>query len=175
MLVYEIHIRWEKRKALARAGSVYPSPLPSFGMMTWILFPFSTINQLRDITLARRAALVSAANVVVADFARETSRVRNTRERVAEPVQPVEPAAEADAEVAGPEVIREHRERRNTAPSRPAATAPAATGAHSPVKHIREWAWAQPEYRDRVGRHARIHADIKEAYYAAHPDERSGL
>jgi Protein of unknown function (DUF2637) len=164
MLVYEMHIRWEKRKALARAGSIYPSPLPSFGLMTWILFPLSTLNQLRTITLARRGALVTAANVVVADFAREAARTKNTRERI----ERAEPAAEA--EVVAPEVLAEHRERRTAKPTRPATGTWEAR--RKPDIHIRDWARSQPEFRDRVGERGRIPADIKEAYNSR---EASGL
>jgi hypothetical protein len=181
MLVYEIHIRWERRKALARAGSVYPSPLPQFGFMTWLLFPLSTLTQLRTITLARRAALVTAANVVVADFQRATSRVRNTRERyeeaaadATEPSRPI-PAAEPDAKVADEDVMREHRARHARKPEAAARAARTEWArSHSPKARMREWAKAQPQYEGRVGEHGRIHADIQEAYYEAHPEERSG-
>jgi hypothetical protein len=158
MLVYEMHIRWERRKALARSGSIYPAPLPSFGLMTWILFPLSTLNKLRDITLARRGALVTAANVVVADFQREAAKVRNTRERIEPAVEASEEAAEAD--VAPAEVLERHRARR-TAPANGTWEAK-----RKPDIHIREWARAQPEYKGRVGERGRIPADIKEAYRA---------
>jgi Protein of unknown function (DUF2637) len=161
MLVYEMHIRWERRKALARAGSVYPSPLPSFGLMSWLLFPLSTLGQLRDITLARRAALVTAANVVVADFQRETAKVRNTRERISEPPPPHE--QEQDADVVTEDEMRDRRERH---------AASATSTVHAPKAHMRRWAKQQPEFRDRVGDHGRLHADIQEAYRKAH--EQSG-
>jgi len=166
MVVYEIHIRWEKRKALARAGSVYPSPLPSFGMMAWLLFPLSTLGRLRDIVVARRDALMAAAHTVVGDFRREADRVRNTRERIVpEPVQ--EPAA--DPAVVEPEsVLREHRERRTASGS--GGTAWAQT--HSPKARMRAWARARPEYAHRVGLHGRIHQDIQDAYYDVFPEER---
>lgn len=175
MLVYEIHIRWERRKALARSGQIYPSPLPQFGLMTWALFPLSTLNQLRGITLARRAALVTAANVVVGDFQRQTSRVRNTREPIAEPAEAVAEAAEptAEAKVADEDVLRKHRERHAARP-RP-ASGTEWHKAHSPKARMRAWAKAQPQYADRVGEHGRIHQDIQDAYYEAFPEERSGL
>lgn len=167
MVVYEIHIRWERRKALARAGSIYPSPLPSFGIMSWILFPLSTLNKLRDITVARRDALVAAATTVVADFRREAERVRNTRERVSEPAPaPQEPA---DPAVVEPEsVLQAHRARREASGS----TGTGWAQAHSPKARMRAWAKSQPEYAHRVGDHGRIHADIQEAFYEAFPEER---
>jgi hypothetical protein len=173
MLVYEMHIRWERRKALARSGQIYPSPLPQFGLMTWFLFPLSTMSALRTITQARRAALVTAANVVVADFQRQSARVKNTREPVA--LEPAETAEEAtveiyDAKVAEPEVMREHRARHAARP-RPQA----ASGAHAPKAAMRAWAKSQPQYASRVGDHGRIHQDIQDAYYEANPDTRSGL
>jgi hypothetical protein len=162
MLVYEMHIRWERRKALARSGSIYPAPLPSFGMMSWVLFPLSTLSKLRDITEARRNALVTAANIVVADFQREASRVRNTRERPEPAAEASEEAAPAD--VAPPEVIAAHRARRTAPASRPASGTWEAK--RKPDIHIREWARAQPEFNGRVGERGRIPADIKEAYNA---------
>lgn len=176
MVVYEIHIRWERRKALARAGSIYPSPLPAFGLMTWILFPFSTLNKLRDITKARREALVLAANVVVADFARAASRTRNTRESTAEPaVQAAEPAQEAtagpvperEAEVAEPAVMEEHRERRRTSQADPHGN-----GRRRPKAHMREWLKANG-HAD-LGDYGRIPADLQEEYNRANPQDRSG-
>jgi len=180
MFVYEMHIRWERRKALARAGAAYPSPLPAFGIMTWLLFPLSTLNGvhkegkpeqmgLRDIVLARRQALITAANVVVGDFQRQTSRVRNTREVIEEPAEEFTERRQEqrEADVAEPDVMARHRARRE---SRPPSTA-----AHAPKADMRRWAKAQPEYRGRVGDHGRIHQDIQEAYRRAHPEERSSL
>jgi len=178
MLVYEIHIRWEKRKALARAGSIYPSPLPQFGFMTWLLFPLSTLSALRDLTKARRAALVTAANVVVGDFARQAARVRNTRESIGEPAVAATEPHEAEAEVVAEDVMREHRAR-HAAGRTPKARATAERSdwarAHSPKARMRAWAKSQPEYEGRVGEHGRMPLDIQEAYYTAFPEERSGL
>jgi hypothetical protein len=173
MVVYEIHIRWERRKALARAGSIYPSPLPAFGLMTWILFPFSTLNKLRDITKARREALVMAANVVVADFARAASRTRNTRETIAEPAaersepaqeRTADPASDREAEVAAPEVLEEHRERRRTAAD------PHGNGRRRPKAHMRTW--LKEHGHTDLGDYGRIPASLQEEYRKAH--ERSG-
>ena len=157
MLVYEMHIRWERRKALARAGSTYPSPLPSFGLMSWLLFPFSTLNQLRDITKARRAALVIVANTVVADFQAQATKVKNTRESIAAPA----PAASEpvhDAEIAPPEVLEAHRARRTVPAARtsPAATVPA-NGNRTPKAGMR--AWLKANGHPELGDYGRIPSD----------------
>ena len=57
MLVYETHVHWIRRKALSRRGHAYPTPLPSFGAATWILFPWTTLTFLREIVEGRRRAL----------------------------------------------------------------------------------------------------------------------
>jgi len=168
MLVYEMHIRWERRKALARAGVAYPSPLPSFGLMAWLLFPLSTLNQLRDITKARRGALVTVANRVVLDFQAQADKVKNTRERIEAP------AASADAESAEvvPEaVLADHRARR-TAPAARTSTArteprPAASGSRTPKAHMR--AWLKDNGHPDLGDYGRIPAEWQEEYHAAHP------
>jgi len=163
MLVYEMHIRWERRKALARAGSTYPSPLPSFGIMTWLLFPLSTLSQLRDITKARRAALVVVANTVVADFQAQAVKIKNTRERIAEPVAS---EAVADAVIAPPEVLEAHRARHE----RPAASVPSgrrtATGTRRPKAGMREWLKAQGH---EIGDYGRIPQPLQDIYWKAHP------
>ena len=58
--IFEVHRRWERRKALSRAGKAYPLPLPSFGASTWILFPFSTLGFLRGIVMERRRVLAES-------------------------------------------------------------------------------------------------------------------
>jgi hypothetical protein len=160
MLVYEMHIRWERRKALARAGVAYPSPLPSFGLMTWVLFPLSTLNKLRDITVARRTALVTVATTVVSDFQAQTAKIRNTRERIAEPVE-----ATASAEVVPEAVVAEHRARR-TAPA--ARTSPAtANGNRRPKAGMREWLKAEGH---AIGDYGRIPQPLQDLYWKAHPE-----
>jgi hypothetical protein len=59
--VYEVHIRFERRKALARSGVHYPAPLPAFGLVTWALFPINTLKSLREIVGKRKEAIVMAA------------------------------------------------------------------------------------------------------------------
>ncbi len=173
VLVYEIHIRWERRKALARAGSIYPAPLPQFGLMSWLLFPLSTLNQLREITLARRTALVTAANVVIGDFQRETTRTRNTRERIAEPA---EPAMEHEASVVSPDVVEQHRRARQASPARPAsrpASGVASSGRSKRPKDLMR-AWLKANGHPELGDFGRIPRDWQAEFYAAHPREEAG-
>jgi uncharacterized protein DUF2637 len=48
-VVYEIHLRWAKKEALARADS----SSPAFGALSWILFPLDTLSALRDVIRQR--------------------------------------------------------------------------------------------------------------------------
>lgn len=168
VVLYDIHIRFERRKALARVGSIYPAPLPQWGFASWILFPLRTYSELRDIVQARREALKAAAQTVIEEFRREAIRVRNVREPI--PAAPPEPDREREADVAAPDVLEKHRERRQQKPRAPRDGSWAKR--HSPEIHIREWALEQSAYRSRVGRRGRLPADITEAYYTAFPDER---
>lgn len=61
MAVYEIHIRWAKRKALVSAGVPFPVPLPPFGFITWCLYPRSTFHALREVIARRRDAMLTDA------------------------------------------------------------------------------------------------------------------
>ena len=91
-----------------------------------------------------------------------------------EPLPRAEPARDAD--VAAPEVMEEHRERRreNKPPAAPRTHAAKGSWAqrHSPEIRMREWALQQSAFRARVGSRGRLPADIKEAYYTAFPEER---
>jgi hypothetical protein len=172
-VLYEIHLRLERFKALARTGNVYPAPLPQWGLASWALFPLKTYHSARDIVIARTNALKTAGLTVIADFQAETSSLRRTRERV-EPLPRQEPARDAD--VVAPEVMEEHRSRHRE--DRPPARTQAAPARgswaqrHSPEIKMREWALQQSAFRARVGQRGRLPADIKEAYYVAFPEER---
>lgn len=128
VLLYEIHIRWERRKALARAGQIHPAPLPSFGIMTWVLFPLTTLTYLREIVEQRRGALVKAALEMGNELAE-----RRSRERARNPENET-PRATRTKEVVVPveEVSRRRAEHRSG-------------NRHAPTRHIREWARRQPE------------------------------
>lgn len=181
VVVFEQHIRFERRKSLARAGHTYPAPLPKWGVARWLLFPFATLNDLRDLTVARSGALKTVAETVIAEFQREANRIHGVRERIEpapapaaelEPAGP-EPAQDHTADVTPPDVLREHRQRRQTAPRSGDGRTEWARK-HSPKAHIRAWARKHPEYRSRISDRGVIADDIQEAYYAEHPGERSG-
>jgi hypothetical protein len=180
VLVYEIHIRWERRKALAKNGQIYPAPLPQFGFMTWILFPISTLDKFREIVVARRGALIIAANTVTADFTREASRVRNTREDVRAAPRPSSLAvAEEEAEVVDQTVVEEHRQRRQHPAPRPAprpiTVIPGAvsTGRRKRPKDIMRQ-WLKANGHPELGDFGRIPLPMQEEFYAAHPEARAG-
>lgn len=171
-ILYEIHLRLERYKALARTGNVYPAPLPQWGMASWALFPFKTYHSHRDIVIARTRALQTAGLTVIADFQAETSSLRRTRERI----EPERRQEQREAEVVGEDVMEEHR-RKHRDDKTPARTAKAPARSswaerHSPEIKIREWALQQQAFRARVGQRGRLSADIKEAYYQAFPEER---
>lgn len=179
VVVFEQHIRFERRKHLARAGHTYPAPLPKWGFARWMLFPLATLDDLRDLTESRSGALKTVAETVIAEFQREATRIHGVRERI-EPLpapQPApeltpagaEPNAERTADVTPPDVLREHRQRRTAGDGRTEWHKN-----HAPGLHIRNWARSQPQFRHRVGVRGVLPDDIKQAYYDAHPDERSG-
>jgi hypothetical protein len=189
VIVYEIHVRWEKRKALARSGSIYPAPLPQFGLMSWVLFPWSTLMELRTIVMARRKALSRAAATLTASMEREAGRVRPVRDKTfAEPLpEPVPEEAADGSQMAQERISADVRQERTEATvSRLSDAAKkrrhklndggrtfhsGSKSAHSPVKHIRAWAKQQPEWAGKIGDHARLPQAVKDAYYAAHPEE----
>ena len=138
--VYEVHIRWERRAALARAGLTYPASLPIFGLTAWVLFPLRTLNSMREIVASRLGAVTSVNTVKPAPKPRPGSRpIRETVSTVAEEptgtdddVQPERRVNERDAEII---------------PMRKRA----------PKLHKREWARANgwPDLSDRTRYHAR--------------------
>ena len=166
--LYETHIRFERRKALARSGTVYPAPLPHFGAAGWVLFPLSTLNQLRDITKARGDALLTASRAAVTDFAREASRIRPTLEALkpektvsGEVIEPdaepaAKPAARPASKVVGEDVVQEHRQRREGRTEWQMR--------HSPTIHMRQWL---RENGYPVGERGRITQDLKQKYEEA--------
>jgi Protein of unknown function (DUF2637) len=168
VVLYDIHIKFERRKALARAGIVYPSSLPQYGLTRWILFPGKTLTDFRSIVAARSAALQTVAIITTREFASQTGKIKNTREVIEPAPEPVElePAAiNPEPQVIEPDVLEEHRRRHASGSWEEQRT---------PELHIKEWARAQPEFAGQVPDRGRTPKKIKAAYYAAHPDDRTG-
>jgi hypothetical protein len=162
VVVYDIHIRWERRRALAAAGVTYPAPLPSFGFITWVYFPFSTITSMRDIVEKRRAAVVAAS-------LKRHTLLDGKDYGVVEP----KPAPAIKATVERPEPVHSDNV---TEMRRPHIHQPAGVkiSKHSPQKHIRQWAQAQPERFGEVGNRASLAKYIIDAYNAEHDVPEAG-
>lgn len=158
VIVYDIHIRWERRRALAAAGVAYPAPLPAFGAVTWIMFPMSTWGSMRGIVEARRGAVVEAANKRHTTLdGRDYQVVQQPRPEPALPAAP-RPERPASAPIAPT----------NVRPIRPQTIQGVRVSAHSPTKHIRKWAQAQPERFGQIGDRGKVHQTIIDAYNAEH-------
>jgi hypothetical protein len=56
VILFQLHVRWERRGALRRAGRVAQS-LPAFGRVTWVLFPIRTMGTVRKVARHRLAAI----------------------------------------------------------------------------------------------------------------------
>jgi hypothetical protein len=52
VVIYEFHVRWERRRALRSTGRI-PEAMPVFGRYAWFLFPGRTLGVLRSITKTR--------------------------------------------------------------------------------------------------------------------------
>ena len=57
VIVYELHIRWERRRALANAGRVAPD-LPVMGKWAWALFPIRTYRLARTVVRYRMGIML---------------------------------------------------------------------------------------------------------------------
>ncbi len=141
VLIYEIHMRWAKRKGLAAAGRPYPAPLPAFGLATWVMFPIKSWFGMRAIVGKRREAIERA----VAE--------RPVLVTIIEPKVVRAKAIEPDVAKEQKEIRRINEQRSLRGPN-----------AHSPVRHIR--AWAQ-EQGIPVSDRARLPADVIARYEAA--------
>jgi hypothetical protein len=56
VLVYEFHVRWERRNALARAGRT-AAPLPTYGIWTWVRYPRRTLARMSQVIDYRSQAI----------------------------------------------------------------------------------------------------------------------
>lgn len=161
VVVYDIHIRWERRRALAAAGVAYPAPLPSFGAVTWVMFPITTWSSMRGIVEKRRGAVVEAANK-----RHTTLDGRDYQVIATEPAPAITATAEPTAAPVAPHVspsnVRQFK--------RPVLQNPDGMriSPHSPTKHIRKWAQAQPERFGPIGDRGKVHQRIIDAYNDEH-------
>jgi len=61
ILVYEFHVRWERRTALARANRI-AAPLPVYGIWTWLRYPRKTLRRISSV-IDYRADLITKRNM----------------------------------------------------------------------------------------------------------------
>jgi hypothetical protein len=61
ILVYEFHVRWERRNALSRAGRT-AAPLPTYGVWTWVRYPRKTLARMSAV-IDYRADAITARNM----------------------------------------------------------------------------------------------------------------
>lgn len=61
ILVYEFHVRWERRNALARAGRI-AAPLPTYGIWTWVRYPWRTLKRISSV-IEYRSQVITARNI----------------------------------------------------------------------------------------------------------------
>ncbi len=142
VVVFDLNTRWERRKALSRAGRAYPTPLPSFGALTWLLFPFSTLDALRVTVKERREALANANS--------KAKPVANVAETVSKRSNAANPPANANS-------------------ASDAANDNVVPWDQTPARVVRTWAREQGiEVSDR----ARISRDLRDRYHVANGSSR---
>jgi hypothetical protein len=161
MLIYEIHLRWERRKALSRGGFAYPAPLPAFGAMAWVLFPWQTLKDMRKIVDQRKRALVA-----VFAKANEIEAVRVKIPKVKDLVVNETPNDKPNDNDSQEEEVTEVRDIDTQRRKHP----PGVNG-HAPTKHIRTWAKLQPKYRGKIGDRARLPQEVIDDYNSAVGDD----
>lgn len=63
ILVYEFHVRFERRNALARMNRI-AAPLPVYGVWTWVRYPWKTLGRISAI-IDYRSNAITARNIPV--------------------------------------------------------------------------------------------------------------
>jgi hypothetical protein len=159
VVLYENHIRWERRKALERAGVVVPPALPHLGWASWAFFPIKAAFAMRDLTATRMTAIVSVTKDRVAIPAPRRTIVAEVEKeepvtRTAEPNEQAETSTGTNERTGtnGPNVFR--------------------LNTHAPHRHIRAWLKenGHPDLADRGA----LSADLIAEYDAAHEQTGSG-
>jgi Protein of unknown function (DUF2637) len=148
--VFELHTSQARARAMARLGKKYPSPLPSWGGITWLLFPLNTLDKLRDYVYERTFALSRVQARFLRDEQKDlrrhgihapgaTGTVMNGRERLAERNERPSVTPGTGERPGGRTVPVSERTARND------TNVVTLTGraAHRPHRHIRDWAKAQ--------------------------------
>jgi hypothetical protein len=153
--VFELHTSQARAKALARQGKKYPAPLPSWGGVTWLLFPAKTLLQLKSYVAARSGALAITQEYAIEDGLNERTLPRNN------------PEWEAN-ERTGPERTNERPARRPNGTN--GQVLKFGRAGHAPERHIREWARTRGY---KVGVRGAIPEWIKAEYAAERRDERT--
>lgn len=152
VVIYEVHLRWDRRRALAAAGVTYPATLPAFGMASWFFFPGKTYTAMRDVVERRKNAVLAMAQSRTAIVDPNVDgKVKN------------EGRKDAPHSVEFPTIPVVNKP--------PTATVPAVTrGAtkpnrHAPQQEVRAWAKARGY---RIGEKGAIAKSILEDYQREH-------
>lgn len=103
ILVYEFHVRWERRNALARAGRV-AAPLPTYGIWTWVRYPWKTLKRISAVIDYRSEAITARHMPPPISTSRQT-----LRETSADPTELIDSSPKLSIVNTGvsPEIIRQ--------------------------------------------------------------------
>lgn len=154
-ILYDTALRWERLKALARAGRVYPAPLPNFGLVSWLLFPLNTLTSVRKIVGRRIEAMIAHAQdqlTVSTSKTEPAAKTHNTSKPANTPADTSKPANRPESAPAAANV----------------ASLSTWASRNAPKRHIR--AWAKVNGYPQIGDRARIPRAIEDAYHAAHAE-----
>jgi hypothetical protein len=191
MVVFEFQTRWIRRRALARAGFIYPAALPSFGRLSWVFFPGETTKLLRGVLRSRTRALSDAfagrLGETIAQPARTKPALLERPERTipaAKPALGPDPTAAPSAAAQEPvvpsaEVVVPSEQATVVPPDvPPVLPQPGNEGtkdelarrrsAHAPDRHKRDWLRL---HGHPVSDRGALSQKYKDIYDAAHPDE----
>lgn len=163
VVAYDLQVHEEREKAKARHGARYPTMMPSYDLLRWLLFPISTLFDTRDIVRARARALTEAHK----GWANETEITPN------EALVLTNAGSKELTTVASVVSLPKDRAHVRKSPARRKGSQ------HSPRANVRTWAKehanAHPELGWNIGDRARLPAYVYRAYEEAHREEATGL
>jgi hypothetical protein len=140
MVLYEIHIRFERKNALIRAGAAFPVPLPAYGASAWLSNPIMAARDLRAFIADRHKDIDARARTLL------------TRAETTEIIIPESSPLYIKPE---PEPTAPRRQQRKQRSVRP--------GQHSArITPIREWA-IQKGYTKST--HGRLRQEVIDEYH----------